>query len=161
MPRTYTLTYDCVTPESAEDGGTSDHGFGDGASLTSVSLADMEAERGDMPRDEWLKLLKEASDANTDTIEPLDAAELERHRFKDEAPESAQSRYAVATMAALIRDHYGATEPSSVPYSPGTWYTTPDGSTDYRTGEVTRVSVHLDGWTDDEQRAIYAAVTRR
>jgi hypothetical protein len=152
MPRTYTLTYDCVTPESAEDGDFSDHGFGDGASLNSTSVRHLDA---NYPHGspEWREQYDAARAAATDTIEP-DEYDIEEH--------GDESAAAVALVATLIRRHYGATEASSYPdWCPGTWYTAPDGSTDYRTGEVTRVSVHLDGWTEAEQRAIYAAVTGR
>lgn len=150
MQRTYTLTYDVVTPESAEEGDFSDTGFGRSpADRTSVREGacidpDPEVRRA---------ALKEASDAATDTIEP-DEDQIEEH--------GGESAAAVALMVGRLTRRYGATEPSCSPtWAPGTWYTEPDGSTDFATGAVTRVSVHLDGWTDDEQRAIYAGVRGR
>jgi hypothetical protein len=156
MPRTYTLTYDCVTPESAEDGDFSDCGFGrspsDGTSTREGACIDgNHAVR--------MAALAAASDAAT---EEITADEDEKDEHMDLEDSAAESRVCVDKIVALIRRHYGATEPSCCPeWCPGTWYTTPDGSTDYRTGEVTRVSVHLDGWTEAEECAIYAAVTGR
>jgi hypothetical protein len=45
--------------------------------------------------------------------------------------------------------------------APGCWYTQPDGTPDYTDGSVTRVSVHLDGWTEAEERAIHDAIVLR
>jgi hypothetical protein len=150
--RTYTLTYDTVTPESAEDGDYTDSGFGDGSSLNTTSMETIDA-AGPHGAPAWHAALDAARAAATEPIEP-DGYDLAEH-------DGDESAAAVALMVGLLRRHYGATEPSSCPWSPGTWYTTPDGATDYRTGEVTRVSVHLDGWTDAEERAIYDAVTAR
>lgn len=47
----------------------------------------------------------------------------------------------------LIEEFRGCVEPSSSPVMrPGDWWTT-EGSTDYRTGEVTRRSLYIDGVT--------------
>lgn len=147
MTRTYTLTYTEVTPESAELGDFSDHGFGlsssDGTSLRH-GVPD--------PGPAWEAYMREARAAATDAIEP-DPDEVADDFAGDE------SACAVAMMVRLLTWHYSAREPS--PWSAGCWYTEPDGSTDFATGAVTRVSVHLDGWTDEEQCAIYAAVTGR
>lgn len=151
MPRTYTLTYDTVTPESAEEGDYSDSGFGDGWSLCSTSMSVVDA-AGPHGSPAWRAAHDAARAAATDTVEP-DGYDLAEH-------DGDESAAAVALVAGLLRRHYGATEPSSAPWTPGTWYTTPDGATEYRTGAVTRVSVHLDGWTEAEERAVYAAVTR-
>lgn len=40
-----------------------------------------------------------------------------------------------------------------------TWYTEIDGDVDYSDGSETRRSYHLDGFSDDEERAIYDALT--
>ena len=152
MPRTYTLTYDCVTHESREDGDYSDTGFGDGHSLNTTSMSTIDA-AGPHWSDAWCASHDAARNAATDTIEP-DEYDLDDH-------DGDESAAAVALMVALIVRHYGATEPSNSSGGPGTWYTEADGSTDYRTGEVTRVSVHLAGWTPAEQAAIYRAVTGR
>lgn len=59
----------------------------------------------------------------------------------------------------------GITEPSDSPnWHRGTWYSYVDGSyvSDYRTGEETAVSAHLDdSWTDEEARTIYERLTAR
>lgn len=152
MSRTYMLTYDCVTPESAEDGDASDTGFGDGHSLNTTSMSMIDA-AGPHGSDAWRAAHDAARTAATATVDP-DAYDLDDH-------DGDESAAAVALMVALIVRHYGATEPSNSRGGPGTWYTESYGLTDYRTGEVTRVSVHLDGWTPAEQAAIYAAVTGR
>jgi hypothetical protein len=54
------------------------------------------------------------------------------------------------------------TEASSSQWHRGLWYSYVDGSycSDYRTGEQTEVSAHLDdGWTDDQAREIFERVT--
>ncbi len=66
-----------------------------------------------------------------------------------------------AAAVALAVDHIGTcVEPSSSDWSPRTWYTDADGNQDYRTGAETRYAYHLDGFTDDEQRAIFEELTR-
>jgi hypothetical protein len=171
MPRTYTLTYDCVTPESAEEGDFSDCGFGrsprDGTSTREGACIDDD-------HDVRMAALAAANDAATDTIESdeYDLQEAcdtlkEAHPYgipsfetwRTDRPE-VESHAAVSILLGIMRD-LGATEPSASDAGAGVWYTTPDGSTDYATGEVTRVSVHLDGWSEEEERAIYAAVTGR
>lgn len=42
-----------------------------------------------------------------------------------------------------------------------TWYTDADGDIDYSTGDETRNSYHLDGFSDEEELAIYAELTGR
>jgi hypothetical protein len=59
----------------------------------------------------------------------------------------------------LLNDEY-VTEPSSYPeWSPGTWYS---GSRTYDnySGEMEDVSVHLRGFTEDEEREIYRRITK-
>lgn len=187
MPaRTYTLTYDVVTPESAELGDFADHGYGssadDGTSLRH-NIPD--------PGDAWTAYVNAAHDAATDRIEPdeYDLDEAEDRLTARDIPEGTvcpacdcvvsharscprrtapvptddeiKSAAAVAMTVRLLRAHYGATEPSSHPWTPGTWYRQPDGSIDYATGAVTRTNVHLKGFSEEEERAIYAAVVRR
>ena len=62
-----------------------------------------------------------------------------------------------------IRDACGGVEASDYPTCcPGyTWYTSADGSTDYRTGAETRYSAHLDGFSGFEELAIYAELVGR
>jgi hypothetical protein len=52
-------------------------------------------------------------------------------------------------------------EPSSSHFHPGVWYSDIDGDVDLRTGAETRQSYHLDGFSEDEQRAIFDGVRRR
>jgi len=67
----------------------------------------------------------------------------------------------VAWLIRMLRNN-GHSNPSAAPWSPGCWYSQEHYVIDYATGEQRSESVHLHGeWTDDEQRAIYAAVVRR
>ena len=68
--------------------------------------------------------------------------------------------YTIASKAAKMLLSEGATEPSSMPYHPGTWYTS-EGDMDYRSGETTSKSYHLYGFTETEEREIYKLVTKR
>lgn len=62
---------------------------------------------------------------------------------------------AVAYLAAKeIRDR-GGVEPSSSWFHPGIWYSTVDPDQDYGTGEDTCYSFHLDGFTEEEEKAIH------
>jgi hypothetical protein len=161
MPRTYTLTYDKVTPESAEHGDYSDHGFGDGSSLNTTSMETIDA-AGPHGSLAWKCAYADARAEATEAIEPdeYDLADAVCNLDCDDADPRVESHAAVSILLGIMRD-LGATEPSASDAGAGVWYTTPDGSTDYRTGEETRVSVHLDGWSEEEERAIYAAVTGR
>ncbi len=42
-----------------------------------------------------------------------------------------------------------------------TWYTETDGDKDYSDGSETTKSFHLDGFTEEEERAIYSEITGR
>ena len=55
----------------------------------------------------------------------------------------------------IIRE--GATDPSASPFAPGTWYTG-----DYMpvNGQYECNTVHLDGFTEDEQRTVYEYLSR-
>ena len=69
---------------------------------------------------------------------------------------------AEATIDAAV-DHLlsnGATEPSSIPVSSRSWWSTPDPDIDYQTGEHTYRSFHLEG---DEAmvRALQVAMCKR
>lgn len=57
----------------------------------------------------------------------------------------------------------GITAPSSSEFYPRVWWSYADGAviTDYYTGKCEEKSAHLEGFTDDEARAIYARVTTR
>ena len=61
--------------------------------------------------------------------------------------------------AELLRDE-GAIEPSSFPFSPGTWYTT-EWDSDWSTGDEEQNSFHLNGFTEEEEREIYDRVVNR
>ena len=148
MPRSYTVTYDRVTPESAEDGDTSEAGF----YVAGGWHHDMKHEPSPSESPEAAELWESTKAAATCAVEP------DEYDIEDAGGE--ESRAAVALMVRVLRDE-GASEPSCSNGGPDTWYTTPDGHEDYTTGERTTYSYHLNGWTEAEQRAIYAAVTGR
>jgi hypothetical protein len=68
-----------------------------------------------------------------------------------------------AVVALAVKAIGRGCEPSTSPTcSPGrTWYTDADGSIDYSNGFDTRNSYHLSGFTENEELAIYAEITRR
>ena len=59
-------------------------------------------------------------------------------------------------MGYLTRE--GLVAPSSSSYHMGIWYYAVDDDTDVRTGEITKYTFHLEGFTDVEQRIIYRLV---
>jgi hypothetical protein len=59
----------------------------------------------------------------------------------------------------LTREHY--VSPSSSAFHPGVWYSDADSDVDYRTGAETHSSYHLAGFSEQEERAIFAAVTKK
>ena len=63
-----------------------------------------------------------------------------------------------AVVALAVKTIGNGVEASDYPRCcPGhTWYTEIDGETDYSDGSVKRLSYHLDGFSEDEERAIYA-----
>jgi hypothetical protein len=62
--------------------------------------------------------------------------------------------------AVAFLEREGATEPSGSTWYPHLWYSWPDASTvDWATGEDEMRSYHLDGFTEEEERAILARVT--
>jgi hypothetical protein len=108
------VSYDIVTPESAEEGDV--------------------AERG------WI-------DDEGASMEP-DEYDIEVGRT-------------VVDKAIKFLCYDGATEPSSDPFSSGTWYTT-EGDQDYRTGATEYRAYHLKDFTREEERAVYnGVVTQR
>ncbi len=109
------ISYDVVTPESAEIGDFAENGWED--------------EEGVL-------------------IAP-DDCDVEEHG--DE----------LSAVVALAVDTIGnGVEASDYPRCcPGhTWYTEIDGEEDYSDGSVKRLSYHLDGFSEDEEEAIYAAL---
>lgn len=61
---------------------------------------------------------------------------------------------AVSLACDAITRQCGCVEPSSYPsWHAGVWYTSSDGEQDYRTGEHTRYSAHLEGFSEQGTRA--------
>lgn len=67
----------------------------------------------------------------------------------------------IVTEVAKYLSNEGATEPSSAPYTKGTWYTARDK--DNSTGESIETNYHLQegALTEDEEREVYRLVTGR
>ena len=61
----------------------------------------------------------------------------------------------------LIGIYSQSVEPSSSEYHRGIWYTETEGSVNYRTGEITQYSFHLDGFTEPESRDIFEELTKK
>lgn len=66
----------------------------------------------------------------------------------------------VVDLAVKYLKECGAYEPSSMPFSVGTWYST-EASEDYRTGNNTIESYHLKGFSPDQQKQIYKLIVGR
>lgn len=102
------------------------------------------AEQGDAAERGW-------EDEEGTAIDP-DADDVEE--YGDES---------VAAVALAVRHIGHCVEASDAPTChPGhTWYTSADADVDYRTGAETRYSWFLDGFSDAEQLAVYAALMGR
>jgi hypothetical protein len=66
----------------------------------------------------------------------------------------------VVDLAVKYLTDSGAYEPSSMPFSVGTWYNT-EAREDYRTGDNTTESYHLKGFSPDDEKQIYKLVIGR
>jgi len=117
------ITFDVVSPESAEHGDFADHGFyGEGGWKFSIADEDFYAR---CERDGREKALADMT-PEPDTFDSVDDA-------------------------VDFLSNYGPFEPSCHPLCESgghdCWLTQADGDEDYSTGEVTRLSFHLDGVT--------------
>lgn len=88
----------------------------------------------------------------TITPESAEQGDFADHGWIDEAG----TKYSVAEVIALV----AGCEPSSSHFHRGVWYTQADGDTDYSTGEETRRSYHLSGFSEASERRIFRAVVR-
>lgn len=107
------ISYDIITPESAEEGDFAETG--------------------------WID---------------EDGVEIELDEYDEEEGTD------LADKAAEFLLEEGADEPSSVPWSRGTWYTAHEYREDFATGEVENRSYHLYGFADAEEKEIYRLVKR-
>lgn len=134
----YCLTYDRVTPADEEDGDPEvDHGF-----FTSGGWYDSTVGMDSSNAAE----LQELRDAASVWFDPDD----------DDDEQDGESA-AVKWLARALRDG-GFSEPSCCPLpqdADGVWFTQPDGDTDFRTGENTRLSLHPRGFTGAEIHAAF------
>jgi hypothetical protein len=126
------MTYDVVSPESAEHGDFADHGFyGPGGWQYSIADEEFQARCERVGREQALKDM---------TPEP-------------EVVDSVED--AIDYIA-----NYGPFEPSCYPPCDNghCWLTQSDGDTDYSTGEVTRLALHIDGASNAEHLEIIKAL---
>ncbi len=77
---------------------------------------------------------------------------IEEYAHDDEPMDEAAARFI---------HYHGPVEPSSSSFHPGVWYTQTDGNENYQTGERRYLGFHLDGFTEDEQRAVFKHLTGR
>lgn len=138
MTRTYHVTYDIVTPESAEDGDYAESGWVDRMGWRCNTDAVGQAYI------DWC-----ATQDLDHTIEP-DEYDIEEH-------DGDESAAAVALMVKVLRDE-GATEHSCSSFDNGGCYTS-YGEMDMYDGSTESRTFHFEaGWTDDEKRAIFDAM---
>ena len=144
MKRTYHITYDIVTPESAEDGDYAESGWVDAHGWDCQAPDDCIGQACI----DWC------------ATQDLDHV-IEPDEYDIEENDGNESAAAVALMVKTLRDE-GATEYSSSVfdvYSNG-WYTSYH-SQDMRDGSYRSESFHLDGvWTEAERRTIFEAMRR-
>lgn len=136
MEPTYAITYDIVTPESAEEGEASERGYYlAGGYYHAIPYG----------------LIGEAF-----------TAYVEKMGYRQPLRDSRDIAEGVTVVDAAfaILDEYGCFERASH-YCPGiSWYQV-DPDMDYRTGEDTRKAVHFDGLTEEEDRALFDRVKAR
>ena len=154
MPRTYCVTYEIITPESAENGDVSERGFCDlGSHSRQIPL----------PPDlcgDAVKAWSAQFDFDVE-VTPEDWPDWDPPPPTSSVqwmyPEVHESYACARAMAKILLDA-GATETSGSRHSTGDWYTATDADQDWRDGSTTSYSYHLDGWTPDEERLIAALV---
>lgn len=135
------MTYDRTTPESAEQGDHSDHGWYEpGGWYFSICDEHYQALEAKVGRQQALADMT-PDPAVFDSAEYEDLAEL------------------IEAAADYMCDK-GGLETSGYPYQPGDWYTTVDPDVDYSTGEETRHSFHVEA-DPDLQLELHAELKRR
>jgi hypothetical protein len=112
--------------------------------ITFQTVSEESAENGDFEETGWIN-------EEGETVEP-DDYDVDEH-----GSESA------AVVALAVKIIGRGCEASDYPTChPGhTWYTDCDGDTDYSDGSVTTQSYHLDGFSEEEELAIYAEIIGR
>ena len=134
--RTYHVTYDIVTPESAEDGDYAESGWIDSRGWH------CQAPDGCVGQAyiDWCKT------QDLDHIIEPDEYDIKEYDGESEA--------AVALMVRVLRDA-GAYEHSCSAFDGRGWYRS-YGEQDFRDGSTESRAFHFeDGWTDEEKRAIF------
>lgn len=138
---TYVITYDEVTPESAEEGDFSDHGFVCGGWDVSTRDAPVGADFKAWCAEQGVEDY------------PIEA---------DEEEGESDAEAIVATMRAMGFDRYS--EPNMWGGSgpqPAYAYTKDDGYTDYSTGATRRETFHIQGVSDEVLREVYTMMRSR
>lgn len=138
---TYVITYDEVTPESAEDGDFSDHGYVVGGWDVSTRDAPVGADFKAWCTEQWVE---------------------DYHIEADEEEGESDAEAIVATMRGKGFDRYSepnmwggnGTQPASA-------YTKDEGCIDYSTGTTRRETFHIDGVSDDILREVYTMMRER
>lgn len=122
----------------------------------------------------WLDKLRENSSSSSDkhriavsfattTPESAEAGDYAETGWEDEEGhdcEPADEDETAADLAVKFLKGEGGTEASSSHFHKDVWYTQPDGSTDYRTGEEKILSFHLKGFTVEEQKEVFERMKR-
>lgn len=124
------ITYEVVSPESAEHGESADHGFY-GPGGWRYSLVD----------DEFQSLVSEVG--HTEAVRKMTPAPEEFEGVEE---------------AIAFLSEYGPFEASCYPPQAGCWLTQADADIDYSTGEETRLSFHLEGVSPEQHMEIVRAV---
>lgn len=139
--RVIRISFQEITPESAEDGDYSATGWVDEEGV------DMDPDAGDLEDEE-----ADMDDGNRDGMyDSMSQAEIKQFLT---------SRAAISKAVRFLQRE-GVSEASSYPtWQPGTWYSNAFDVKDYRTGTDRSESYHLDGFSEDEQRAIFERLKR-
>lgn len=143
---TYSITYQIVTPESAEQGELSGAGWvrpSDGAQIPQgEETYGFTSEQWDAWLLEWVGPPPE--------IEPFETDDVPGWAVEHACRVPMIGDFLMALRCLRLISEGGYTEPSYHPFDGKSkaWFQQADGDTDYTTGAETRKSLHFDGLTD-------------
>lgn len=103
-----------------------------------------------------IRVCYEIWDADAEEIDSGIEGPDEGHPMQPDAEEMLEGITPVALAVKFLQGHYASSASASF-FHPGVWYET-EPSTDYHTGEISRNSFHLAGFTDEEERQVYQAI---
>jgi len=112
--------------------------------ITFQTVSEESAENGDFEETGWIN-------EEGETVEP-DDYDVDEH--------GSESAAAVALAVKIIGRGCEASDYPNVCVG-HTWYTETDADVDYSNGNETTQSFHLDGFSEEEERAIYSEITGR